>query len=87
MRNVKYDYSSCHIELPKSLAKEIVKWGREKVGELEVGAADPDARDAHQDLVGPRLVEVHLGEGERPPGLLQQRCSGPHTRPFDCDTK
>lgn len=36
MRNVRYDYSSCHIELPKSLATEIVKWGREKVNDNDI---------------------------------------------------
>lgn len=49
MHNVKYDYSSCHIDLPQSLAKEIVKWGRKEVSDEEIYVSQRDPSFGRED--------------------------------------
>ncbi len=44
--------------------------GRQAVAQREVGVAQAGRHDAHQHLVGARLVEVDLLEDERWPGSL-----------------
>jgi 2'-5' RNA ligase len=53
MHNVKYDYSSCHIDVPQSLANEIVKWGRKEVSDDEIFVTQRDPTFGRED-------EIHI---------------------------
>lgn len=53
MRNVKYDFSSVHVDLPSDLAEEIIEWGKVQI---------PDAslfRDPKNPTLG-REDELHV---------------------------
>lgn len=49
MRNVKYDFSSCHIELPTSLAEDIINWGRTEVHDDDLYVTQKDPTFGRED--------------------------------------
>ncbi len=53
MRNVKYDYSSCHVDVPQTLADEIIKWGQENVTDDEIFVTQRDPTFGRED-------EIHI---------------------------
>lgn len=36
MKNVKYEYSSIQMNLPKNIAEEIIKWGKDNISDTEI---------------------------------------------------
>lgn len=53
MHNVRYDYSSCHINVPSPLNQEIIEWGRAQV-------ADEDLYVTQRDPTFGREDEIHI---------------------------
>lgn len=53
MLNVKYDYSSVHVDVPNPLAKEIIDWGKLQV-------SDDDIFVTHNDPTFGREDEIHV---------------------------
>lgn len=53
MRNVRYDFSSCHVDVPSPLAEEIAEWGRQQV-------SDEDIYVTHKDPTFGREDEIHI---------------------------
>lgn len=53
MHNVRYDFSSCHVDVPSPLADEIIDWGRSQVH-------DDDLYITYQDLPCGREDEIHV---------------------------
>lgn len=53
MKNVKYDHSSVHIDVPKELANDIIKWGREKVTDNDIFVMPRDPGLGRED-------EIHI---------------------------
>ncbi len=45
---------------------------------MEVGAAETDPGDAHEDVAGAGLVELDLGNVQRAAGLAKERGARPH---------
>jgi 2'-5' RNA ligase len=53
MHNVRYDYSSCHINVPPLLAEDIINWGRSEV-------SDDDLYVTHKEPTFGREDEIHI---------------------------
>lgn len=53
MNNVKYSFSSVHINLPKTLSEEIINWGKKNIPESEVFKNPDDPSFGRED-------EIHL---------------------------
>lgn len=53
MLNVKYDFSSVHVNIPESLSKDIISWGRKKI-------KDEDAYITQKDPTFGREDEIHI---------------------------
>lgn len=45
---------------------------------VQVGAAEPDPGDAHENVAGAGLVELDLGDVQRTAGLTEERGARPH---------
>src|SRR4051812_29853944 len=53
MRNVNYDYSSCHIDVPDELSQEIIEWGEKHVPDENIFVAQRDPTFGRED-------EIHI---------------------------
>lgn len=53
MHNVRYDYSSVHVDVPKPLADEIVDWGRTHVTDEDIYVTQRDPTFGRED-------EIHI---------------------------
>lgn len=53
MHNVKYDFSSVHVDVPPSLANEIVAWGKDNVHDDEIYVSQKDPTFGRED-------EIHI---------------------------
>lgn len=51
MHNVKYDYSSCHIDVPDLIANDIINWGRENVTDEEIYVTHKDPTYGREDHI------------------------------------
>lgn len=51
MHNVRYDYSSCHIDVPKPLADEIIEWGRLEVSDEDLYVTQRDPTFGREDEI------------------------------------
>lgn len=49
MQNVKYDYSSVHIDVPEPLASEILKWGQSRIKDSEIFVSQTDPNFGRED--------------------------------------
>lgn len=76
MRNVKYDYSSCHIELPKSLATEVVRWGQKNIGDNDIYVTQRDPTFGREDEMHITILYgIHSESSESVRKILED--SGP----------
>lgn len=53
MFNVKYDFSSVHVDVPISLAEEIVEWGRKQIKDEDIFVTQKDPTFGRED-------EIHI---------------------------
>ena len=49
MQNVKYDFSSTHIDVPEKLADDIIKWGKNKIKDSEIFVSQTDPSFGRED--------------------------------------
>jgi len=49
MQNVKYDYSSTHIDVPDPLASELIKWGKKKIKDSDIFVSQIDPSFGRED--------------------------------------
>jgi 2'-5' RNA ligase len=49
MQNVKYDFSSVHIEVPEPLASDIIDWGKSKITDNEIFVSQTDPSFGRED--------------------------------------
>jgi len=53
MQNVSYDYSSVHIDLPNSLADDVIQWGKEYITDDDIFVSQRDPTFGRED-------EIHI---------------------------
>lgn len=53
MHNVRYDFSSCHVDVPTLLAKEIADWGKVHISDEEIYVTYEDPTFGRED-------EIHI---------------------------
>jgi 2'-5' RNA ligase len=51
MKNVSYDFSSVHIDLPKSLADEIMAWGKKHIHDNDIFVSQSDPNFGREDEI------------------------------------
>lgn len=51
MNNVKYSFSSVHVNLPEALANDIIRWGRENIPESEIFKDPEDPSFGREDEI------------------------------------
>lgn len=51
MKNVNYDFSSVHIDLPKTLAQEIMAWGKENITDNDIFVSQSDPSFGREDEI------------------------------------
>jgi 2'-5' RNA ligase len=49
MQNTRYDYSSIHVNLPDSIANDIVKWALKKIGDNDIFVSQQDPSFGRED--------------------------------------
>lgn len=49
MQNVKYDYSSTHIDVPELLANDLIKWGKQKIKDSDIFVSQIDPSFGRED--------------------------------------
>jgi 2'-5' RNA ligase len=49
MQNVKYDYSSTHIDVPEPLASELIDWGKKKIKDADIFVSQTDTSFGRED--------------------------------------
>src|SRR5574343_1207082 len=53
MHNVKYDYSSVHVDVPSPISDDIIRWGKQNI-------ADDDIFCSQRDPTFGRENEIHI---------------------------
>lgn len=51
MKNVKYDYSSIHVDLPKEISDDIIQWGRKEISDREIFVMPRDPGLGREDEI------------------------------------
>jgi 2'-5' RNA ligase len=51
MHNVRYDFSSCHVDVPPTLADEIIEWGRAHVTDEDIFVTQADPTFGREDEI------------------------------------
>lgn len=49
MQNVKYEYSSVHIDVPNPLADKIIEWGKQKIKDSDIYVSQTDPSFGRED--------------------------------------
>ena len=49
MQNVKYDYSSIHVDVPEPLAGDLISWGKRKIKDSEIFVSQTDPSFGRED--------------------------------------
>lgn len=49
MQNVKYDYSSVHIDVPNPLADDLITWGKKKIKDTDIFVSQTDPSFGRED--------------------------------------
>jgi 2'-5' RNA ligase len=78
MHNVKYDFSSCHVDVPNPLAEEIIKWGKENVGDDDIYVTSHDPTFGREDEIHITILYgIHTDDPEEIRPILEN--AGPVT--------
>lgn len=65
MKNVRYDYSSCHIDVPSPLAEEIIEWGRTNVSDDDIYVTQKDPTFGREDEIHVTILYgLHTDDAE-----------------------
>lgn len=51
MKNAKYDYSSIHVDVPKDISDDIIKWGRKEISDREIFVMPRDPGLGREDEI------------------------------------
>lgn len=72
MRNVRYDYSSCHVDVPSPYAEEIVAWGREAIPDDDLFVTQRAPTFGREDEVHITILYGIHGESADPVRKLME---------------
>ena len=73
MKNVTYDYSSVHVDIPKEIADDIIKWGRKEISDREIFVMPRDPGLGREDEIH---ATVLYGLHTDKPDQVQKLVSG-----------
>lgn len=66
MKNVNYDFSSVHIDLPKSLSQEILAWGKENIIDDDIFVSQSDPSFGREDEIHSTvLYGIHSSKSDQ----------------------
>lgn len=74
MHNVRYDYSSVHVDVPSPLANEIVSWGRLHVTDDDIYVSQKDPTFGREDEIHITILYgLHTEHPDQVRDLLQKQ--------------
>jgi len=74
MKNAKYDYSSVHVDVPKDIADDIIKWGRKEISDREIFVMPRDPGLGREDEIHVTvLYGLHTDKPDQVKELLKNQ--------------
>lgn len=73
MRNVYYNFSSVHINLPETLSKEIIAWGKEKISDNDIFVSQNEPSFGREDEIHTTILYgIHSEKAEKVRKIIEQ---------------